>query len=323
MTETFSQLYQKLNTLRGRRVFIIPTRFGFVYGGFLVLILLGAINYSNSLGHILCFLLASMGWVAMHHSYRNLAKVEFINAYAEPVFAGQAINFNLVFKNRSRNISHEILLASKQSKSQSWNPFRHLGGFAHNYTIAQLKSIEMTTVDYRIPSLHRGYQVLGQLRVASLFPLGLYNTWSYFNSDAKALIYPIASGELPLPKSSDAGNEIADSDQKGNDDFSGLSNYRSGDPLHAIAWKALARDDVLRIKQFTGYQGGQLMLSWNDVVEIPDIETRLSQLCKWILQADEAGLCYGLNLPNTFIKYGYGDSHRHLCLSALALYENE
>jgi hypothetical protein len=56
-----NQLYRRFNTLGGRRVFILPTPFGVLYGGFLLLILLAAINYSNSLGHILCFLLASTG----------------------------------------------------------------------------------------------------------------------------------------------------------------------------------------------------------------------------------------------------------------------
>lgn len=323
MTQYLSQLYQRINTLRGRRVFIIPTRFGFIYAGFLLLILLGAINYSNSLGHILCFLLASMGWVAMHHSYRNVAKIELLNGYANPVFAGQTIDFNLLFENRSHSTSYQIELTSKQSISRSWNPFERLGGFAHNYTIAQLNAGETITVHYPIPSLHRGYQPLGQIRVASQFPLGLYNTWSYFKSDAKALVYPSAQGALPLPISKDSGDQITDPYQKGNDDFSGLNNYRAGDPLRAIAWKALARDDVLRIKQFTGYQGGQLMLSWDDVAQLADHEARLSQLCKWVLQADKAGIDYGLSLPNTTIHYGYGDRHRHHCLTALALFDNE
>lgn len=323
MTQYLSQLYQRISAVRGRRVFIIPTRFGFIYGGFLLLILLGAINYSNSLGHILCFLLASMGWVAMHHSYRNVAKIELINGYANPVFAGQAINFTLLFENRSNTTSYQIELTSKQSKSRSWNLFKRLSGFAHHVTIAQLKSDETVTVHYPVPSLRRGYQSLGQIRIASQFPLGLYNTWSYFTSDAKALVYPQAQGVLPLPTSRDSGDQTTDPSQKGNDDFSGLNSYRTGDPLRAIAWKALARDDVLRIKQFTGYQGGQLMLSWDDVSQLTDNEARLSQLTKWVLQADTAGIDYGLNLPNNFINYGYGDLHRHHCLSALALFDND
>ncbi|MDT8370810.1 MAG: DUF58 domain-containing protein [Gammaproteobacteria bacterium] len=323
MTQYLSQLYQRLNAVRGRRVFIIPTRFGFIYAGFLILILLGAINYSNSLGHVLCFLLASMGWVAMHHSYRNVAKIEFINAYANPVFAGQAIKFNLLFENRCHRTSYQIELTSKQSKSRSWNPFERLGGFAHNYTITQLKAGDTITVHYPVPSLRRGYQSLGQIRIASQFPLGLYHTWSYFTSDTKVLVYPQPLGALALPLSKDSGDQITDPTQKGNDDFSGLNTYRAGDPLRAIAWKALARDDVFRIKQFTGYQGGQLMLSWDAVAQVADHEARLSQLCKWILQADEAGIDYGLNLPNRFINYGYGDVHRHHCLTALALFDNE
>jgi len=322
MTEYFSQLYQRFNTLRGRRVFIVPTRFGFVYGGFLILILLGAINYSNSLGHILCFLLASMGWVAMHHSYLNLAKIEFITGYANPVFAGQIINYNLVFENKSHRPSYQIELTTKQTQASSWNPFKRLTGFMHSYIVAQLHAGETISIRYPITSQHRGYFTLGELRVASQFPLGLYNTWSYFSCNAQCLVYPNPLGDLPLPKTSDTGQQTHVQHQTGNDDFSGLNNYRAGDPLRAIAWKALARDDVLRIKQFTGYQGGQLMLSWDDVAQLTDTEMRLSQLCNWVLQAEQAGINYGLSLPNVFINYGCGDHHRHHCLKALALYDN-
>lgn len=323
MASYFGQLIQTVNARRGRRVFIVPTRFGFVYAGFLVLILLGAINYNNSLGHILCFLLASMGWVAMHHSYRNLSKIELMTAYANPVFAGQSIHFNMIIENRCRHRSYQIELSSKQVNSPSWNPFKRLGGFNHSYMIATLPADETSTIHYHIPSPHRGYQALGQVRIASQFPLGLFNTWSYFSTDVHALVYPSAQGSLALPDSVDSGDQISSQIHKGNDDFSGLNNYRAGDPLRAIAWKALARDDVLRIKQFTGYQGGQLMLTWADTAQLIDQEARLSQLCLWVLQAEEQGIHYGLSLPNTVINFAYGDTHRHRCLTALALFDNE
>ena len=139
MTRIFSQLYQQFNQARGRRIFIVPTRFGFVYAGFLFLILLGAINYSNSLGHVLCFLLGSLGLVSMLHTYRNLAKIELKQAHAKPIFCGQEINFKLVFNNPIPHESYQIEISSKQNKTSSWNPFKKMTGFNRHHVIPLLR----------------------------------------------------------------------------------------------------------------------------------------------------------------------------------------
>jgi hypothetical protein len=64
-----SYLYNWLFQLRGpqagpvvlvqRRIFILPTRQGFVFAGVLVLMLIGSINYGLSLGFVLTFLLTA------------------------------------------------------------------------------------------------------------------------------------------------------------------------------------------------------------------------------------------------------------------------
>ena len=59
--------------LAQRRVYILPTRQGLMFGLALVLMLIGSINYNLSLGFVLTFLLAGMGIVAILHSFRNIA----------------------------------------------------------------------------------------------------------------------------------------------------------------------------------------------------------------------------------------------------------
>lgn len=322
MVSYLTQLYRRFNAIRGRRVFIIPSRFGFVFAAFLVLILLGAINYSNSMGHILSFLLGSLAWVAMHHSYRNVAKIELTQAHANSVFLGQDITYTLLLDNPSKQDSYQLVLASKHQKNTHWNPFKRLRGFQHVQQVAQLSSAQTSTVDYHIPSLHRGYQPLGELRIASQFPIGLFTSWSYFQSDCRAIVYPKPSGDLPLPNSSDIGEHQHSSHTKGHDDFADLHDYREGDAIRAIAWKALARDDVLRTKQFNSFQGGQCLLSWQAVAQLNDSEQQLSQLCQWILEAEQQGINYGLSLPNCHIEFGQGQRHRDQCLRALALYHD-
>jgi len=321
MTLVLKQLYQRFNQVRGRRIFIVPTRFGFIYALFLILILLGAINYSNSLGHVLCFLLASLGLVAMLHTYRNLAKIELKHAHAEPVFNGQEINFNLIFDNPSIHNSYQIEVSRKQNRDRTRNPFKIFKGYVHPLIFSLFKAQQTNQFNYLLPAQKRGETALGRLRIASVFPLGLYSTWTYFNNNYTALVYPRPEGVLPLPKAAQQGQNLTSKHHKGLDDFSGFNRYRMGDPIHAIAWKSMAKDNVLRTKKFTSPQGGHLMLNWQDVIEVESIEARLSQLCSWVLQAESNGMTYGLTLPNTVINFGHGDTHYHRCLSALALYE--
>src|SRR5581483_102383 len=58
-----------------RRVYIVPTQLGWLYALTLLILLIGSINYSLSLGFALTFLLAGMGFAGMVHTARNLARM--------------------------------------------------------------------------------------------------------------------------------------------------------------------------------------------------------------------------------------------------------
>ena len=49
-------------------------------------------------------------------------------------------------------------------------------------------------------------------------------------------------------------------------------------------------------------------------------EQRLSQLAKWIVEAEAQGLSYALRLPDAFFDFGHGREQREACLRALALF---
>ena len=49
-------------------------------------------------------------------------------------------------------------------------------------------------------------------------------------------------------------------------------------------------------------------------------EDRLSQLAKWIVEAEAQGLSYALRLPDAFFDFGHGREQRETCLRALALF---
>ena len=105
----------------------------------------------------------------------------------------------------------------------------------------------------------------------------------------------------------------------GDEDFSGLRNYVAGDAMPRIAWKALAREQGLQVKQFSAQQGHSLWLDWSQLPNIAQ-ERKLELLTRWVLDAETQGMRYGLRLPGKELQPAQGQTHRAECLRALALY---
>ena len=108
--------------------------------------------------------------------------------------------------------------------------------------------------------------------------------------------------------------------QSGDDEFLGFQSYQPGDSLRRIHWKGIAKGQGVHVKEYQGVDGqAELWLDWAHTPG-PDAESRLSQLCRWMLDAEQASLCYGLRLPGTEIAPAHGERHLRRCLETLALF---
>jgi len=288
--------------LNQRRIYIIPSKQGFAFALVLVLMLLGDINYNLSLGYVLTFLLATTAGLTMLYAFRNLAQLEIHAGHVEPVFVGEQARFVFHFNNSSNLARYQI----------------HLHDDAGNETIFDLPERCSTPVVLSIPASKRGWLDSERLSLYTHFPLGLFHAWSYLHFDVRALVYPkpAAAQALPAASAQDGTGKVM---TKGDDDFSGLRNYVAGDALPRIAWKALAREQGLQVKQFSAQQGYSLWLDW---ALLPNIATerKLELLTRWVLDADAQGLMYGLRLPDGEVMQHHGTAHRAECLRRLALY---
>src|SRR5689334_23005524 len=68
-----------------KRVYIVPSRLGLLFGGALLILLIGSINYALALGFALTFLLAGMGLAGMVQTARNLAQLQVSAARVEQI----------------------------------------------------------------------------------------------------------------------------------------------------------------------------------------------------------------------------------------------
>lgn len=304
--------------LTQRRIYVLPSRFGLMFGAILIVMLLGSINYSSSLGHALTFLLAGLLLVGLLHTYFNLARLEVSAGRVDPVFVGEMARFRAILNNPADTARYAVESDVVQSSARRQR--RHA---SRPRTIAvpiMVPAHGQAVVELPIPAQRRGRLHLGRLRLSSSYPLGLFKAWSNVNLDSECIVYPRPLYELPLPPL--AGNDdLGDlGNQKGLDDFSGFRKYIPGDSPRHINWKAVARGHEPLIKHFTGSGAGRIELSLQQLSGWRDLEARLSQLCGWILECERHSLAYDLILDDRQLSFHPDGNHRDRCLRALAGY---
>ena len=290
-----------------RRVFILPTRQGFTFAAMLLVMLTGSINYALGLGFVLTFLLVALGVNAMVHTFRNLANLRVTGGRALPVFAGTVAHFTIYLENGSNADRYAIGLTQDGKET----------------TFVDAPAGATVPAAVAIPAARRGVLRPGRLTLFTRFPLGLYRAWSYVEFDMHCIVYPRpAFPGLPLPPAT-ASEGAGSRHSLGQEDFSGLRQYHSGDSPRHIAWKAAARDQGLLTKQFSGRADTEMWLDWSALPPGLGVDERLSHLARWVLVAHSAGMPYGLRLPGKTVDLAAGEAQRERCLEALALYDHD
>jgi uncharacterized protein (DUF58 family) len=288
-----------------RRVYILPTGGGLMFGVTILLMLVGSINYNLSLGYVLVFLLAGNGMVSMLHTWRNLARISLRPGKASSVFAGELAVFRIHVDNPSPFPRTSLAV--------------QLTGLQAVFFDVAASSIEI--VEVRVPTATRGLLYPDRLRIFTTYPVGLYYAWAMVDLDMHCLVYPKPeAGHVSLPPAQ-ASNGTGSATGAGEEDFAGLRTYRPGDSPRRIAWKAFARTEVFLSKQFAGSAAAQLWLDFGDIPNILGIEAKLSRLARWVIDSEAAGLKYGLRLPGSEFDPDSGTHHRDRCLQALALFK--
>lgn len=284
-----------------RRIYILPTRYGMIYAVLVFLMLLGAVNYGNNPAHLLTFLLAAFGSNAIYLTWRNLRGLQLRCLGSAPVFAGRDARF-----------------AVELHPDERERPALQLAFEHSDAVLVDLPaSGDILRRELVIADLPRGLHAPGRLTISTQYPVGLFRAWCYVECERPLLIYP-RPGDAWDIRGDDATRADDGSAGSGSEDFAGLRAYIAGDQPSRIDWKSYARDRGLNTRLFSGQADAPL---WIDAALAPgsDHETRLSALCRAVLDADAAGRHYGLRLAHERVEPSAGPAHRHHCLRLLAL----
>lgn len=285
--------------LHRRRLYILPSRLGWVFAAMLLALLLGSVNYETSLGFGATFLLAGLGVTGMIRTYRNLLGVALRFGPAAAAFAGDPVRFPL---------------SVDGGRLERWA--LHVGG-APIHVPADAPAGQTHLV---VTAQRRGRLRPGRVTIETQWPLGLFRVWSWVHPRIEAIVYPrpVDHGRtLPDLRTGGQGGARA---RTGDEDFAGLREYHPGDSPRRIAWKTFARRDDLHTKLFETEAAGDRVFDWFELGMLAP-EARLEQLARWVLDAEQRGEAYALNLPGVTLDAGRGAEHRARCLEALALHD--
>ncbi|AXQ29714.1 DUF58 domain-containing protein [Solimonas sp. K1W22B-7] len=289
------------------RVYIVPTRFGYGFAFMAALMLAGSMNYSNSMGFALTFLLGALGLVCMHQTHGNLLNVQLRAGKTQPVFAGEVAHFEILVDNPAPTQRYSFALAWPRKDDLA--------------VTADIPAEGSATMRIALPAERRGWLPARVFSLSTEFPLGLFHAWTWAELDMACLVYPkpAAPGRMPPPSSGAMGQ--LPSNSAGQDEFAGLRSYHRGDSMKSVHWKSLPKSpNSPMVKQFTELLDQELWLDWDKLPDL-DVESRLSQLTRWVLDTENQGHAYGLRLPGLVLAPSRGETHQNECLRALALYQ--
>ncbi len=290
--------------LRRGRIYILPTQLGLAYAAMVFAMLVGGLNYGNNLGLAFAFLLAGIGLTAMHHCHGTLEGVALRLHTTESAFVGRRVAFRILLANPSVAPRARIEISTDDARAAS----------------ADLDAGATVESELSIAAARRGLVPLTRYEVSTRHPLGLFRAWAVVHPDYRAIAWPQPAPRGHPPPSVETDTGGAQDRARGDEDFVGLKPFQLGDPLHRIAWKSYARGNGLHAKQFAGTDVTSYIFDWDSLAGLA-VEARLSQICRWVIDAHDRGEAYGIRLPGTTITPNVGRAHREHCLTTLALFE--
>jgi uncharacterized protein (DUF58 family) len=282
--------------LHRRRIYIVPTGFGVAFTLLLLVMMVGSLNYSNNAALLLTCMLGAATAISMLVAFRTLNGLRVRGLRAGHAIAGEPID--IIFDVEATRLRQAVQL--------------DLDGQTRAFDVQGRADVTLG-----LPTELRGWLSVPRFRIWTTWPLGLFRAWSWMHANYAVIVWPRPelSGPAPALPAADHRRQRL---HRG-EDLAALRDYRSGDSMRHIAWKASARHESLLVKDYEQPEAQlEWQLDWRQLRGLSD-EARIARLARWLGEAQAQGRQWSLWLPGEMIELGSGHAHYARCMSALAL----
>jgi len=178
------------------------------------------------------------------NALRRLSVKLFVPSTA---FAGKPFPARLTIRNGKKRLPSYSVHIEIHFEGQA-------GTLVSRSYVLKLPANRTVTLEHMLSIPRRGRKTVRRLRIATRFPFGFFEKWSYYPLDAEMLLFP-RLGRIP-------GRLIPSSDQYryqgstkvlsklGHDEFWGVREYREGDNPRLIHWRTSARLGKRHVKEY-------------------------------------------------------------------------
>lgn len=286
-----------------------------------------------------------LGLISYLYKHMALKHIEYERHFSKPAaFAGEEVEMVERIANRKLLPLPWVRLESMMDQGLVFGAQSNLdirGGerFQNHISLFSLLPFRQIVRRHRVLCAKRGYYRFESVTMTAGDPVGLIQPSVRFPLSLSFIVYPevIPYDELPLPSHSWLG-DLTVRRWIVEDPFltAGTREYRSGDSLRSVNWKATARAGSLQVhkKDYTADHRLVVCLNlethekmWKTVIEPERIERAISYAASVVVYAMNRGidvgfLCNGWQAeePNTpiWIEAGGGQAHMEQLLASMA-----
>jgi uncharacterized protein (DUF58 family) len=255
-----------------------------------------AYMHNYNIVYLVMFFIFSLAGASSIIGRLNLYELEATVLHAQNFFANTPSEYTLSIQNPAQRDSYALELTNHES----------------SLIINELKSLHSKTVVLTCTPSKRGHFMLPPLQIGSHFPLPHEILFREIDLDQETIVYPEPKGES-LENFSDKNRAFFGE----HDDFEGIRPFREGESLSLIHWPSLAKGGGLMAKEFSLLEQSRHLHFYFSTCADSD-ESRLSQLCLWVLECQEKKINFTVHLPS--ITLNSTQRGHHEILRYLALY---
>lgn len=282
MSPKLYKLYKAITIIK-RRVRRKVSKTGRLMIFFAALSLLFGMNTTQTMIYQLAVLSVSLVICAFPLSFFFKTVLNVRRILPETCTAGEKFSYSLLLENNTHNkISGQFFTESSGSKLPTFEEFestdeegegdrnffdrkfgyyrwlwllnRSVGSRLGAFELPTLEGGEKRRVEVGFTPLRRGYIHLSGFSIYGLEPLGLFKKEKFFHAPDKILVlpkmYPVVRASLAGSRRYHQGGVSGATSSGNTGEFVSLREYRPGDQVKHIDWKATARSNKAIVRQY-------------------------------------------------------------------------
>ncbi|MDV2468061.1 DUF58 domain-containing protein [Acinetobacter chinensis] len=272
---------QDHKVLKQNDIFVFIWQQGFLYLVLILITFIAGVNYANNLILGFCFLISAVLCVSFYLTFKQLHELQIELKAMDVGQVGQPVIMTLYFKQPRLQPRYLWIQAGEQ--------------------LEKIKISELSEhIELHFHAADRGLFQYPDIRLYSLYPLGLVRAWTYLFIQAETWVAP-----KPLSHSTE-NKKHRQSFQPDMDEFRELRAFQDGDSLQAVSWKQAARGQGLYIKVFEQYEDQRKIEIHYSQMPAFSHEEKLSMMMGIVEQCEQEQHAYAMYLPKAELASGVG-----------------